>query len=221
MPKKKKDNNELIKRAVELDELGLSNAAIARDIGVHANTVRKWFRELGMPPKRKGPVAANKRREEKIKEAEKKAAEKAKQDAEDKAADSDELDEHLRDGLKAQTIAAAKEDKLLASLEEDKELAELAEAQTSPADQYQMYAAMQGIKLFRDNARHIRGPRTVRELSELDQMIRRSLGLNAKGGAGSSKMTIDISILNNTKADKGDGAVKKSKKTIDAEFTDE
>lgn len=221
MAKKKNGNNELVKRALELNELGLTNAAIGRDLGVTGNTVRRWFRELGMPPKRKGPVAANRVRKEKAKAAKKEAAEKAKQEAEDKEADSDEIGEMLEDGLKAQTIAANREEKLMASLQEDKELAELAEAQTSPADQYQMYMAMQGIKLIRDNIRHIKGPRTIRDVDMLDQLVRRSMGLNAKGGSSNSKMTIDISILNNSKADKGDGSLKKSKKTIDAEFVDE
>jgi hypothetical protein len=38
------------------------------------------------------------------------------------------------------------------------------------------------------------------------------LGLNAKNGGGTSKMQIDISILNNTEADRGDGAVRIKKK---------
>jgi len=49
----------------------------------------------------------------------------------------------------------------------------------------------------------VRGPRTIRELSELDQLIRRNLGLNPKGGGNSSPLHIDISILNNTKASHG------------------
>ena len=60
---------------------------------------------------------------------------------------------------------------------------------------------------MRDSVKNLRPAKTVRELSELDQFIRRNLGLNAKSG-GSSKMQIDISILNNTKADRGGGAVK-------------
>ena len=61
----------------------------------------------------------------------------------------------------------------------------------------------------------IKGPKTVREMSELDQLIRRNLGLNAKTGGGGSRMQIDISILNNSKADKGDGSLDKMKgKTI-------
>jgi hypothetical protein len=60
---------------------------------------------------------------------------------------------------------------------------------------------------MRDGVKNLRPPKTVRELSELDQFIRRNLGLNGKTGSG-GKMQIDISILNNTKADRGDGAVK-------------
>jgi hypothetical protein len=44
----------------------------------------------------------------------------------------------------------------------------------------------------------------VRELSELDQLIRRSLGLNPKGGSNAGGgLQIDISILNGTKAVRG------------------
>jgi hypothetical protein len=60
----------------------------------------------------------------------------------------------------------------------------------------------------------LKGPKTVRELSELDQLIRRNLGLNSKSGGGQSKMHIDISILNNSKADRGNGTVNKMKPTI-------
>ena len=91
---------------------------------------------------------------------------------------------------------------------------EIAEAQTTPADKYQSYVAAAGIKLLRDSMKNLRGPRTVKELSELDQLIRRNLGLNARTGGGSSKMQIDISILNDAKADRGNGAVKVTPKKI-------
>ena len=66
--------------------------------------------------------------------------------------------------------------------------------------------------------KNLRGPRTVKELSELDQLIRRNLGLNSRTGGGQSKMQIDISILNDTKADRGKGALKvDSKKVIEVE----
>ena len=68
---------------------------------------------------------------------------------------------------------------------------------------------------MRDSIINIKGPKTVREMSELDQLIRRNLGLNAKTGGGASRMQIDISILNNSKADKGGGSLDKMKgKTV-------
>jgi len=66
--------------------------------------------------------------------------------------------------------------------------------------------------------KNLRGPRTVKEFDILDQLIRRNLGLNARNTGGSGSMQIDISILNNTKADNGEGAVKITpKKVIDIE----
>ena len=70
----------------------------------------------------------------------------------------------------------------------------------------------------RDSVKNLRGPKTVRELSELDQLIRRNLGLNAKNAGGAGKVQIDISILHNTKADRGNGSIKiKDEDIIDAE----
>lgn len=108
------------------------------------------------------------------------------------------------------------------SLEEDQRLAKVAEAQNTPSDKYQSYIAAAGIKMLRDSMRQIRGPRSIRELSQLDEMIRRNLGLGAKGGGGSGKISIDVSILNNEKADKGKGSVQAvEKKIIDADIVDE
>ena len=121
------------------------------------------------------------------------------------------------------TQQAATEARLTASKEEDKILAEIAESQNNPADKYQHYIAAAGIKLMRDSMQNIKGPKTVRELSELDQLVRRNLGLNAKTGGGQSRMQIDISILNNSKADKGNGSLDKlkDKTIIDVEPNDE
>lgn len=170
---------------------GMTNAAIGRRLGVHQGTVRRWFRKLGLPPKKAGFRLP------------------------DKDADKDKLKEDLEVHLEEMTKEAATEAKLAATREEDKVLAEIAESQNSPADKYQHYVAAAGIKLLRDGIRSIKGPKTVREMSELDQLIRRNLGLNAKTGGGGSRMQIDISILNNSKADKGDGSLDKMKgKTI-------
>jgi predicted transcriptional regulator len=92
--------------------------------------------------------------------------------------------------------------------EEQEALIEIAESQSSPSDKYQAYVAASAIKMLRDNLMNVRGPRTVRELSELDQLIRRNLGLNPKGGSSNgSGLSIDISILNNAKAANGGARV--------------
>jgi transposase len=65
----------------------------------------------------------------------------------------------------------------------------------SPADQYQQYVAELGIKMMRDSVGRISGPKNVKEMAELDQIIRRNLGLNARSGGGAGKNKIDISIL--------------------------
>jgi hypothetical protein len=94
---------------------------------------------------------------------------------------------------------------------------EVAENQSSPADKYQAYVAASAIKMLRDNLINVRGPRTIRELSELDQLIRRNLGLNPKGGSGGAgSLTIDVSILNNSRATNGGSA----SVVIDAEEAD-
>ena len=121
-------------------------------------------------------------------------------------ATEDEIFERNLDEAASETIADAK---LAARDEEQQSLLEVAENQSSPADKYQAYVAASAIRMLRDNLMNVRGPRTIRELSELDQLIRRNLGLNPKGGtAGSGTLSIDISILNNTKADLGTSALK-------------
>ena len=191
MGNKSEGNNEIVQEALRMNAEGMTNAAIGRRLGVHQGTVRRWFRKLGLPPKKAGFRLP------------------------DKDADIDKLKEDLEVHLEEMTKEAATEAKLAATREEDKVLAEIAESQNSPADKYQHYVAAAGIKLLRDGIRSIKGPKTVREMSELDQLIRRNLGLNAKTGGGGSRMQIDISILNNSKADKGDGSLDKMKgKTI-------
>tara|TARA_Y100000592_G_scaffold99995_1_gene178128 strand:- start:1051 stop:1653 length:603 start_codon:yes stop_codon:yes gene_type:complete len=184
-------NTEIVQEALRLNAAGMTNAAIGRRLGVHQGTVRRWFKKLGLPPKKAGFKLPN------------------------KEADKDTLKEDLEVHLSEMTREAATEAKLAASKEEDKILAEIAESQNSPADKYQHYVAAAGIKLLRDSMINIKGPKTVREMSELDQLIRRNLGLNAKTGGGASRMQIDISILNNSNADKGEGSLDKMKgKTV-------
>lgn len=212
---KKKVNNDIdkeaenvnresaLKRALDLYHQGMPNASIARDIGVHPNTLRTWLRIAGI--KAKLPPNVEK-------------AQRAKAEAESK----DGLQSQLEENLVNVTSSAIADAKLTASLEEDRLLADIADAQGTPADKYQHYIAAAGIKLLRDSIRGLKPPKTIRELSELDQLIRRNLGLNAKTGGGTSKLSIDISILNNGAADKGNGTVKSMKnQIIDADMVDE
>jgi len=185
--------DDLKQRALEMHNKNYKMNVIARELGVHSGTVRRWFKAMGLPPRKGGnvphkPVVSDDPPDDQL------------------AADiDDELNNMTNDA-----ILCAQHD---ARKEEDQTMMEIAERQSTPADKYQHYIAAAGIKLLRDSVKNLRGPKTVRELSELDQLIRRNLGLNAKGG-GASSMQIDISILNNTKADRGGGAVS-PKKVID------
>ena len=182
----KPKENSLQQRALTLYKADWKTVSIARELGVHPGTVRRWFKKMGIPAKKNGLHP----REEVPEET-----------------PVDELADAIDHQLEATTDEAILRARHDARKEEDAAILEIAESQSSPADKYQHYAAATGIKLMRDSVKNLRPAKTVRELSELDQFIRRNLGLNAKSG-GSGKMQIDISILNNTKADRGGGAVK-------------
>jgi len=176
---------EIQERAVELYNLDWKTSSIAKELGVHAGTVRRWFKKRGIPARKNG-LEMTPKVEEPV----------------------DKLAEDIEQNLENMTDEAVLRAKHDARMEEDQAMMEIADSQSSPADKYQHYIAAAGIKLLRDNMNNLKGPKTVRELSELDQLIRRNLGLNAKtGGGASSKMQIDISILNNRKADRGKGTI--------------
>lgn len=182
---------EIKERAVQLYNLDWKTSSIAKELGVHSGTVRRWFKKIGIPARKNGLGMAEKLEEQPVEEK-----------------SSDKLAEDIEQNLENMTDEAVLRAKHDARMEEDQAMMEIADSQSSPADKYQHYIAAAGIKLLRDNMNNLKGPKTVRELSELDQLIRRNLGLNAKtGGGASSKMQIDISILNNRKADRGEGTI--------------
>jgi len=126
------------------------------------------------------------------------------------------VSEPFQKNLESVIAETVSDTRMAARDEEQQTLLEVAENQSSPADKYQAYVASSAIKMLRDNMMNVRGPRTVRELSELDQLIRRNLGLNPKGsGANGGGLSIDISILNNAKAANGGASV-----VIEAEEVD-
>ena len=189
-------STELKSRALQMFRDNYKQTIIARDLGIHLNTVHKWIKESGLNAI---PIAAL-----------------IPKDAEGMEF-IDPLAHILSGDLSERTDEAVKLAKHNAALQEEKDLLELAESQSSPADKYQHYVAAAAIKLLRDSMGHVRGPRSVREMSELDQLIRRNLGLNAKTSGGTSKMHIDISILNNSAADRGSGSAKQKTTIIDIE----
>jgi transposase-like protein len=188
-----KPKETLQERAVKLFNADWKTVAIAKELGVHSGTIRRWFKKLGLPPRKNDRSMTYEQPEELHPDAEVEF-------------DADELARDLEDNLEKRTKEAILSAQHDARTEEDAAILAIAESQSTPADKYQHYIAAASIKLMRDNLKNLRGPRTVKDLDQLDQIIRRSLGLNAKIG-GHSKMQIDISILNNTKADKGAGSV--------------
>ena len=196
----KSNKSERLQRALEMYNQDYKLVRIAEELDIHTSTLRRWLRKEGIEPKNDSYGSNPKKKEE------------------DNTPDPDPLKTALDENLEDKTDEAISIAKHEARLAEDKSLMEIAESQSSPAEKYQSYIAAAGIKLLRDSMKNLRGPKSVRELSELDQRIRRNMGLNAKSGGGAGKMQIDISILNNARADKGKGSVQiKPNKIIDVE----
>lgn len=184
--------SKLLKKALELYNEDYTFVNIAKEVGVNVSTLRRWFRIEGLEPK-KNSHSLNPRPD-----------------------DEDPLKTALESNLDKKTQEAIKIAKMEAREQEDQDILEAAEARSSPSEKYQSYVAATAIQILRDNVKHLRGPRTIRELSELDQLIRRNLNIDNRGGSAPQGLQIDINILNNTKADAGGGAVKiKPKKVID------
>ncbi len=181
----KAEKSELLKRALDLYNKDYKLVNICKELDINPATLRRWLRSAGVEPKTNSHAVNN-----------------------PKPKDPDPLGTAVDKNLENMTDEAIKLAKHDARLAEDESMMEIAESQSSPAEKYQSYIAAAGIKLLRDSMKNLRGPKTVRELSELDQLIRRNLGLNSKTGGGSGKVQIDISILNNAKADRGKGSVK-------------
>ena len=194
---KKSSKSELKARALDLYNQDYKLVSICKELDIHVSTLRRWLRSEGIAPK-KNPHSKN-----------------------PLPKDPDPLKTALDKNLDSKTDEAIKLAKHDARLAEDKAMMEIAESQSSPAEKYQSYVAAAAIKLLRDSIKNLKAPSTVKDLDVLDQLIRRNLGLNAKSGGGTSSVQIDVSILNNTKADRGRGSVKVNpRKVIDVEALD-
>jgi hypothetical protein len=194
-------------RAVSMLNQGIIRARIAEQLGVTPATVTRWLKESGIEPVSKQPCPDTLGLEAPT-------FTDIPLTFEDDPG-PDEFEEALE-----QSLDGSAEHPLLAARDEEEQgIMAVAENQSTPADKYQAFVAAQAIRMFRDSMPHIRGPRTVKEMSELDQMIRRNLGLNPRGGSGGAgTLQIDISILNNTKADVGGSAI--PQRVYEAEIID-
>jgi len=174
---------EIKQRCFDLYDSGWRQVRISEELGVSVHCICRWLKEAGKSTK--------------------------KTDTTYEEPKPEPFAKNLED-----TVADVIENPRLAARDEEQQsLMEIAENQASPSDKYQAYVAASAIKMLRDNLMNVRGPRTVRELSELDQLIRRNLGLNPKGGSSSGGgLSIDISILKNAKAANGGSSV-----VVDAE----
>jgi transposase-like protein len=197
LPKKQNNsdflNREDVQRALQLYKQDYKLTNIADELGISTSTLRRWLRKAGFGPKTDSYGSNPDTKKEQS---------------------ADPIQETLDDDLNKKTKEAINIAKREARSEEEKDILEISEAQTSPAEKYQTYVAAAGMRLLRDSMKNLRPPRTIRELDQLDQMIRRNLGLNEKKGGGVGKMQIDISILNNARADKGKGAIKTNQDDI-------
>lgn len=176
-------------RAIELYQNGGFISRISEELKVSRPTIIKWLDETGI--ERRSKVGKEEEDEQTEDIFEEKLAE-------------------ITDSLKPA------DEMLAARTAEEQALMEVAQNQATPADQYQAYIAANAIKMLRDNIFNVRGPRTIKELSDLDQLIRRSLGLDPKGNkSAGGTLTIDINVLNNTKAD-----LSRQRTVVEAETVD-
>lgn len=164
-----------LKKGLKLLADGVQNKEIAKECGVHPNTVAVWKKKYNVQVEALIP---------------------------EEQEDTDVFEQKMSKEAKA-AIEAIREK---AQEEEQTDIEELADSQASPQEQYQAYVAAQGIRLMRDGIKTMRPPRTVKEFSDLDTVVRRAMGLSTNpgsGGKGGNAISIDVNILHNTKATKG------------------
>ncbi len=170
----------LFHKAIHLYEEDYKLTEISKACNVHTSTLRRWFREAGLPPKLNGNVPNPKPYLDDQKEVDPK---KVFDGFEERKA-KDVVDE-------ANAIAKA---------EEENKITNLAGSQSTPADQYQSYMASNSVKLMRDGLKNMAPPKNVREMEVLDKIARRHFGLDQRESSGVGNLSIDISILNDAAA---------------------
>lgn len=231
----------LMPRVLVLYNKGWSCRVIGAELGVSPQSVSKWLKQEGLPVRRAGGNAENRKKKQDTDEQKIKNADPMGAALRDGLADA--LDDAEADLRKKKQTDEGRNQNLLNHYEEaadfyderQKEadqIFELASKQSTPQEKYQMYVAQMGLRLLRDNFPQIKPPRTIKELKELDDIIRRSMGLGGRGqGSAGTGLAIDINILNNPKASRGATVeakenldtvrVAKDRGIIDVEFSEE
>jgi len=182
----------LFTKAMEMYEQQYTFAAIAKECGVHVSTLRRWFRDAGAPPKKS----------------------KWEKNPTPWVDESAPKPESIFDGTEEHKVKHAVDEAAeQAHLAEKGRINEIAEAQGSPAEQYQSYMASQAVRLMRDGMAQMRPPTNVREVEVLDKIARRHFGLDEKQTGGANSLSIDINILNDAAA----AARKRPTKVVDVE----
>jgi hypothetical protein len=192
MPKTTKhqlQKEQLKQRAIDLYNKDVPQPKILQELQISESTLRRWLRGVGVPPK-VNRHAPNIKVGEPL---------------------PDPVGDALAINLTGTLSDSIKLDKAKNREIEDIAILEHAAAQTSPAEKYQSYIAAGAVKLMRDSLKLVKPAKTIRELDQLDQIIRRSFGLDARSGGGRGKISIDVAILTNSKAALNDGAVKMDK----------
>lgn len=188
MPKLTKhqlQKDQLRQRAIDMHNQDIPQPRIIQELQISKSTLRRWLRDLGVPPKESRYHTNTKMGEPKV----------------------DPVEEVLATNLLGVLGDSIRLDKTNERQAEDLAILEHAAAQTSPAEKYQSYIAAGAVKLMRDSLKLVKPAKNIRELDQLDQIIRRSFGLDARSGGGRGKISIDVSILTNSKAALHEGAV--------------
>ena len=183
-------------KALQLYEECGDKSKVSREMGIPRSTLRRWLKNAGVTDTLKmDQNILSEQKSEELDSSLVEAIHEAKED-EQTCADKD-LIESLSDQEKRDIMRVAQ---ILARDEEMEVIEKVADGEVTVQNQYQSYTANLGMRILRDSKAKIRGPRTIKEFSELDNVIRRNLGLssNGKGGVGAagSALHVDVKILN-------------------------
>jgi hypothetical protein len=186
MPKLTKhqlQKDQLRQRAIDMHNQDIPQPRIIQELQISKSTLRRWLRDLGVPPKESRYHTNTKMGEPKV----------------------DPVEEVLATnlvGVLGDSIRLSKTNERQA---EDLAILEHAAAQTSPAEKYQSYIAAGAVKLMRDSLKLVKPAKNIRELDQLDIDVsiltnsKAALHEGAVGVGGVPTHTIDVKTLRQKK----------------------